>query len=103
MRLIDEKALKEYQMQIPPEWIKYHLDIVKDMVGIFTRAIDNQPTIDAEPVRHGRWILEKEPNGVPYCFHCSICDSDFRYLGIKTVYNYCPNCGAKMDEEVQND
>ena len=53
--------------------------------------------IEVESVRHGRWILEREPDGKPYCFHCSVCDDDFHYIGITAVYNYCPNCGAKMD------
>lgn len=54
---------------------------------------------DEQPVVHGRWVLEREPNGKPYCFHCSVCDEDFRRINIYTTYNYCPDCGAKMDEE----
>ena len=92
MRLIDEKALKEYQMQIPPEWIKCHLDRVKGMVEIFTRAIEAQPTIDAEPVVHGHWI----ENSCLYGTFCSRCGENY---GIP--FNFCPNCGAKMDEEVK--
>lgn len=56
--------------------------------------------IDAEPVRHGHWILEREPNGKPYCFHCSVCDYDFHHIGIKSATDYCPNCGAKMGEMI---
>ena len=55
------------------------------------------PAADVAPVRHGRWILEREPDGKPYCFHCSVCDDDFHYIGITVAYDYCPNCGAKMD------
>lgn len=58
----------------------------------------NAPTVEAEPVIHGHWILEREPNGKPYCFHCSICDDDFRRISILSAYPYCPACGAKMDE-----
>lgn len=105
MRLIDEKALKEYQMQIPPEWIKYHLDIVKGMVEIFTRAIDNQPTIDAEPVVHGHWeeTGRFEKDGVNYiCYRCSICGGLHRERRKQTGNPNsigCPHCRAKMDEE----
>lgn len=49
--------------------------------------------------KHGKWMLEREPDGKPYCFHCSICDSDFRYIGIKTAFDFCPNCGTKMETE----
>ena len=59
--------------------------------------IDSEPAADVAPVRHGRWILEREPDGKPYCFHCSVCDDDFHYIGITVAYDYCPNCGAKMD------
>lgn len=57
------------------------------------------PAADVAPVRHGRWILEREPGGKPYCFHCSVCDDDFHYIGITVAYDYCPNCGAKMEQE----
>ena len=62
------------------------------------------PTIEAEPVRHGRWI--KTENGmrenlntrtvIPVCVHdCSICGWHTGNQG--QHFNYCPNCGAKMD------
>lgn len=55
--------------------------------------------VEVEQVSHGKWILEREPNGRPYCFHCSVCDGDFHHIGIKSATKYCPNCGAKMDLE----
>ena len=61
------------------------------------KALKEAPTIEAAPVVHGEWILEREPDGTPYCYHCSVCDSDFMRINIKTVFPYCPNCGAKMD------
>ena len=46
------------------------------------------------PVRHGRWIeQEKYTFGVMY--DCSICGD--RILDNGHSWNYCPNCGAKMD------
>ena len=61
------------------------------------KILENAPAADVAPVRHGRWLLEREPDGKPFCFHCSVCDSDFHYIGITVAYDYCPNCGAKMD------
>ena len=57
----------------------------------------NLPTIEAEPVKHGRWIYDDEayPGGNPYGHY--VCDQCGEYVPHKT--NYCPNCGAKMDEE----
>ena len=45
----------------------------------------------------GKWIIERNPSGKAMCFHCSECDSDFKYVCIKTAYQYCPRCGSKMD------
>lgn len=65
----------------------------------FLGILRKYPTADVVEVRRGEWILEKEPNGKPYCFHCSVCDDEFRHIEIKTKTPYCPNCGAKMDGE----
>ena len=57
--------------------------------------IKNRPAADVAPVRHGRWIEhEKYTFGVMY--DCSICDD--RILDNGHSWNYCPNCGAKMDK-----
>lgn len=50
----------------------------------FQELVATEPTMDAEPVRHGRWIEE----------HCSECD---KYVYVGDVDDYCPHCGAKMD------
>lgn len=50
-----------------------------------------------DAVKHGHWIVEFEPNGNPYCLHCSVCDDEFRRIDVDTAYPYCPWCGAKMD------
>ena len=63
------------------------------------KLIAEAPAADVAPVVHGRWVLEREPDGKPYCFHCSVCDGDFHHIGITVAYDYCPNCGARMDGE----
>ena len=57
------------------------------------RAIEQAPTVDAEPVRHGRWIDHTEEGYVEcnQCHSATNCDGDIEEL------NYCWNCGAKMD------
>lgn len=47
------------------------------------------------PVRHGRWIASNDE----FCA-CSICKYPV-YVGWNQT-NYCPNCGAKMDEGDEN-
>lgn len=55
---------------------------------------DNGDTIEISRVRHARWIeQEKYTFGVMY--DCSICDN--LILDNGHSWNYCPNCGAKMD------
>ena len=71
-------------------------------------------TIEAEPVRHGRWVIEKRHavSRNPYiddnyfasatCSECDFCihaeTKSFGYPDLNTT-NYCPNCGAKLDLE----
>lgn len=51
------------------------------------------PAADVAPVVHGRWV------SVPYKLAriCSVCNRDEPYK-FADAYDYCPNCGAKMDE-----
>lgn len=56
----------------------------------FDTIIDLQPTIEAEPIKHGRWI---DRGYMKVGFNCSVCGA---YV-ISGKENYCPNCGAKMD------
>lgn len=51
---------------------------------------------DVNAFEYTKWLLEREPDGKPYCLHCLNCDYDFKHIGIKVAYNYCPNCGNKM-------
>ena len=69
------------------------------VAGYISMVIEDFYAADVVEVKHGKWVLEREPDGTPYCFHCSICDDDFHCIGITAAYNYCPNCGAKMDGE----
>lgn len=75
--------------------------IIAEAFEDLANELEDFPTADVAPVRHGRWILEREPNGKPYCFHCSVCDDDFHYIGITVAYDYCPNCGAAMMEDAE--
>ena len=58
--------------------------------------IEALPVTDAEPVRHGRWVNHISENGATDGTYCGICDYE---VDRDARYYYCPNCGAKMDEE----
>lgn len=66
---------------------------------ISTHLIWNAPTADVVEVRHGHWE-EQQPRYRLY--KCSVCNKVCfaEMWGDETVlYNYCPNCGARMDGE----
>lgn len=120
-RLIDADALLE---RFDAEFFKTDPTGEEQLGFLKCRRIAREmPTIDAEPVRHGRWILKAHDEGInyrwnvtAYCSEC--CDEeseiwagffpgvpDFMVRDValdsaKTVKlsNYCPNCGAKMME-----
>ena len=51
----------------------------------------DMPTADVAEVKHGRWLkIEKQP----HLMRCSVCGS----TSVEGDLNYCPRCGAKMDE-----
>lgn len=79
-----------------PVWTEKHID---ELFRDFYVIPKETPTIEAEPVKHGKWLLEREPDGNPNGFHCSVCDGDFHNVGIRVAYDYCPFCGARMDGE----
>lgn len=93
------------------------LNIFKDKVngnahflnGIKTakEIIDNAPTIEAEPVRRGQWVWLSSTSDRRPCemrFWCSECHHEtiVHTYGLNEPWeNFCPNCGAIMDSEVE--
>ena len=86
MRLIDADALLSEVEKA------YSYEDKRGQLGYTVSSIKKAPTIEAEPVRHGRWC---EPFGgyLPFCSECRKCPT----ASIKTPY--CPNCGARMGGE----
>lgn len=89
---------------------------VSDMAKLIDRYLYNQcnltvglaaalmPTIEAGPVRHGRWdeIQCFTEHGIPMAsYECTNCGNDIeRQRGV--VPAYCEFCGAKMDGGAEN-
>lgn len=79
IRLIDANALKS--------------EMTVDALGGHKRiwvcgVIDDAQTIDAQPVKHGKWV--RDASGELNCSYCGYApkwDDD----------KFCANCGAKMD------
>ena len=98
----------------PDGQASYHYDIDPYWDMFECRELERAPEWDGhtpaqaierigklEPVRHGMWICEIEPNAVTasgravHVFRCSCCD--FTWTNVINYFRYCPNCGAKMD------
>lgn len=64
------------------------------------QVLDELPPVDAVPVKHGHWIDDHD------FARCSLCNRiiydayyEFRDKNDASFHNYCPYCGAKMDEK----
>lgn len=57
--------------------------------------LDNIPTVDVVPVKHGYW---KSINGVARCSNCEYVPPYDRAIDDIFYSDYCPICGVKMDE-----
>ena len=72
-------------------------------------AIDDLPSADVAPVRHGRWIEYGENKDGTHNICCSVCDGFFKSKGhanscyTRNKYRYCHNCGARMDGGIENE
>lgn len=94
VRLINANAL----MALVKKNVPYIYHMLAPVVAI-------TPTIDAEPVRHGRWV---KCQGKSNIWYCSECGEKINYKQNRRTYNIpkvpvwqknkrCRNCGAKMD------
>ena len=64
--------------------------------------IENAPTVDAAPVKHGRWMKMTGMMPPEYVGHyeCSVCQwHGSHHNATEREYRFCPRCGAKMDAE----
>ncbi|MEE0898964.1 MAG: hypothetical protein U0L88_15220 [Acutalibacteraceae bacterium] len=56
------------------------------------------PSADVVPVVHGKWI-DEDPAFAEYFANCSVCGYEIDVHNERGYFNFCPNCGAKMDGE----
>lgn len=121
MRLIDADKVSAIITRLIEEQKKSHN--LNEVIGL-TEArteVNNAPTvpqwinaydmhtIDTAPVVHAHWMPE-HPNkrtGKSYSHKCSGCGRTVynnRQVSIKELgYVFCPHCGAKMDEEDEDE
>ena len=66
---------------------------------LIRNIVSRTPASDVAPVRHGRWIDKGE---YAVCMECGG-RSGTQYDGVGPIplmTQFCPNCGAKMDGEL---
>ena len=90
MRLIDADALG-----LEPLTPDVDVSVLfREGFNCAAKQIIEAPTVD--PVRHGQWNEDEDGDGR----HCSECGHDYCYiLGDPEIFEFCPFCGARMDEQ----
>lgn len=64
----------------------------------FVAMIARFPAADVAPVVHGLWVEHLDE------MECSVCKRQWNYCDNDTnTFNFCPNCGAKMDGGADNE
>ena len=73
----------------------------KEVFYAVSKMVALLPSAAVAPAIHAHWIFEHHPRDTGYYFIRIVCSN----CGLKTdgKSKYCPNCGAKMDEEDDED
>ena len=91
-RYIDAEKLVQYVNDHSTHWLnEWHT------LGVLA-AIEKTPTADVKEVRHGHWFKPSEMSENI----CSNCKKSAKTL-FGVLSDYCPNCGAIMDEEEEHE
>ncbi len=73
-----------------------------DVFDAVENALEETPTIEAEPVKHGHWNLVSRKNiwdDLVDVFECSECKKyTTNGRGNTSPTDFCPNCGARMNK-----
>ena len=67
---------------------------LKDIDCTETKRPKDCPLVEIEERKVGKWI-DKEKIMFPICSKCGLTSVE--------KYSFCPNCGTKMDEEVEEE
>lgn len=89
--------------------VKCAIDTRRSLISMLSR-VKEEPTIDAQPVKHGKWVDYGSGVGM-YCSECrhriryrngirettKFSDGEFefvQYASKNGYYNFCPKCGS---------
>ena len=98
MWLINEDKLDDYVFKSASERMDLSVEYMFGWNDAIHHIKVNAPTVDAEPVRHGKWIDEGyyADNSNYKAWHCSKCNWHMLAYDDE-LFSYCPMCGARMD------
>lgn len=95
---IDKKeAIKELREVYENEYPTASGDFDEYASHDVPNVLRNMKAADVQPVKRGRWIMHSDYPDKIICSHCnSACDA---YFCERDSMKYCPNCGARMEED----
>lgn len=92
---INREAALEFEMEIEAD--PDDIQAISTGMSMYAEHIKSIPSADVVEQKHGKWLDATTLDNEFICWVCSECrhGADFVY----EPYNYCPNCGARMDGE----
>ena len=61
--------------------------------------VEDAPTVDVKPIRHGHWNKEEDTLFRLCVYKCSLCGGEV--LSEAYLFKYCPYCGCAIKMEVE--
>ena len=92
-RLVDiDAALDSYYA----EWELQDICSGEEDRDWLMKCIDEAPTVEAESIKHGKWVFNEHQSCNEKSYFCSECATGESDYGTD---NFCSNCGADMRGE----
>ena len=102
MSVMEVTGMAEYIKK--DELLKFKADVYDEdghvLYAVPTGCIVAMPPADVMPVRHGMWEDSTDEWFGTDVYTCSKCRESYVLVEgtpKENLWNYCPNCGAKMD------
>ena len=90
-----ERAIQKVKNVIATEWFRGNYEAIGQLQRVVDVQLGRMTAADVAPVVHGKWLKPEYEYHVGICSLCGCVPLKPAFRS--TPYNYCPNCGAKMD------
>lgn len=91
------KWVDDVKSEYPDAYACAYVFTMKKIVEMLEKA----ETADVQPVVHGHWIETPYVEYGETIFKCSRCKSEYTVEEGDIDWDYCPNCGARMDGDTE--